>query len=197
MKTLANIYRDPRGPILRLVSLMALTTWALGPAVTGSAQTAAARWTYTGNLNSRRGGHTGTLLPNGKVLVVGGNRTGSVELYDPSTGTWSIAGSLSVPREAFTSTLLRSGRVLVAGGWAASSSGGVWEGTNTAELYDPVTGTWSLTGNLNIAREFHTATLLQDGKVLVAGGAKYADIDGNLDLLRDSEVYDPTTGTWS
>ena len=72
--------------------------------------------------------HTATMLPNGKVLVVGGynssgNTIGSAELYDPGTGTWSATGSLAAVRAFHTATLLASGKVLVAGGadagWAS------------------------------------------------------------------------------
>jgi N-acetylneuraminic acid mutarotase len=109
-------------------------------------------------------------LPNGKVLVVGGNSAtagilASAELYDPSTGTWSFTGSLNVPRVAYAATLLGNGKVLVAGGYANSCC---LESdlTKTAELYDPATGEWSFTGNLNVLRSGNTATLLSNGKVL-------------------------------
>ena len=65
--------------------------------------------------------------------------------------------------------------------------GDIW---SSAELYDPVTGSWSNTGSLNAAREEHTATLLPNGKVLVAGG-----YDGFT--LSSAELYDPATGSWS
>src|SRR6185312_8706597 len=60
----------------------------------------------------------------------------------------------------------------------------------SAELYDPSTGTWSPTGSMNTGREFHTATLLKNGKVLVAGGSNDGD-------LASAELYDPSTGIWS
>src|SRR6185369_13305477 len=78
-------------------------------------------FTLTGPMTSPRYGHTATLLPNGKVLVVGGTdgvqySLRSAELYDPATGTWSTTGAMANPRDAHTSTLLSNGKVLVAGG---------------------------------------------------------------------------------
>ena len=59
-------------------------------------------------------------------------------------------------------------------------------------MYDPASGTWTATGSLNTARYCHTATLLPNGKVLVAGG-----YDGNSGYLTSAELYDPATGTWT
>ena len=89
-------------------------------------------------------------------------------------------------RDRYTTTLLNNGKVLVTGGIAAGLQ--VW---NNAELYNPSTGKWTITGNLNVARCGHTATLLPNGKVLVAGGA------APLDPLRNAEIYDPSTGNWT
>ncbi|MCM3904642.1 MAG: hypothetical protein ND866_23340 [Pyrinomonadaceae bacterium] len=151
-------------------------------------------WTFTGSLNARRNNHTATVLPNGKVLVAGGNSSAdiegilnSAELYDPATGTWSLTGSLNVPRFYSTATLLPNGKILVAGGISNPSSV-----TATAELYDPATGTWSLTGDLNTTRFWHSATLLRNGKVLIAGG--HSGQDGPRHY---AELYDPASGTWS
>jgi hypothetical protein len=106
------------------------------------------------------------LLPNGKVLVAGGDfNLASAELYDPASGTWTATGSLAIGREVYTATLLPNGKVLVAGGVAGGSTF-----LASAELYDPASGTWTATGSLNTGRSGHTATLLSDGKVLVAGG---------------------------
>jgi N-acetylneuraminic acid mutarotase len=82
---------------------------------------------------------------------------------------------------------LPNGKVLVVGGGVV---GGDKE-SNSAELYDPATGTWSFTGTLNIACEGHTATLLPNGKVLVVGGY------GNNGALNSAELYDPATGIWT
>ena len=153
-------------------------------------------WSITGNLNTARLFHTATLLPNGKVLVAGGSGGGafpnSAELYDPATGTWSVTGTLNAARNFHTATLLPNGKVLVAGGF-----GGVNDDRSlqSAELYDPATGMWSSTGKLNTARCFHTATLLPNGKVLVAAGSMSSGSDPDPTI--DAEMYDPTTGTWS
>ena len=156
-------------------------------------------WTPTGSLNAARCGHTATLLASGKVLVVGGGggectsiktkTLDSAELYDPVTGSWSFTGSLKQARSGHTATLLPSGLVLVVGGAVASATS--FETSSTAELYDPDTGDWTSTGNLIAQRAGHTATLLQNGKVLVAGGW------GGDSALDSAELYDPSTGTWS
>jgi Kelch motif protein/galactose oxidase-like protein len=117
---------------------------------------------------------------------------GSVELYDPGTGTWKVTGSMVHPREGHTATLLADGRVLVAGG-ANPITDGAGPVPTSAELYDPGTGTWTATGSLATGRYAHTATRLPDGKVLVAGG----DGCGGHCALDSAELYDPGTGTWT
>jgi len=154
---------------------------------------ASGAWSSTGNLHAGRYHHTATRLGNGQVLVAGGQDStntvlGSAELYDPATGTWSQTGDMSVALTEATATLLDDGQVLVTGGLS-----NVTDDTRSAvaELYDPATGTWSLTGSLHTARNFHTATLLEDGRVLIAGGQSF------FSLLTSTELYDPATGTWS
>lgn len=154
-------------------------------------------WDYTGNLSVARFYHSATLLPNGKVLVAGGNVNDgfgygtSAELYDPSSGNWAATGSLANRRSAHTATLLPNGKVLVTGG---QNAGGA-SYTASAELYDPSTGNWTTAGNLITARGYHTATLLSNGKVLVAGG-----FTNNGGTAASAELYDPaggTNGTWT
>jgi uncharacterized delta-60 repeat protein len=157
---------------------------------------ASGSWNATGSLATGRSGHTATLLPDGKVLVAGGygnnedydDFLSSAELYDPATGTWSTTGSLIFVRANATATLLPSGKVLVAGGEDAYNSGTF---VASAELYDPGSGKWSQTGSLSAARYEHTATLLPDGKVLVAGGY------GASGTPSSAELYDPASETWS
>ena len=80
-------------------------------------------WTATGSLNTARSFHTATLMPNGKVLVAGGDSIGtSAELYDPATGTWTATGSLSTARSYHKATLLLDGKVLVVAGLGISGA---------------------------------------------------------------------------
>jgi uncharacterized delta-60 repeat protein len=169
---------------------------------------ATGRWSPTGNLvgpGEGRASHTATLLPNGKVLVVGGvrllgaaNPTGflrTAQLYDPATGTWTPTGSLRLSgRAGHTATLLANGTVLVVGGFSDTILG------TTAEIYDPATGRWRQTGNLvglGEGRANHTATLLPNGKVLVAGGVRLLGAAFPSGFLSTAQLYDPATGTWT
>ena len=161
-------------------------------------------WSATGPLAQGRGGHTATLLPDGRVLVAGGYAVaadrskpdsvlGSAEIYDPATGTWSATGPLAEGRSDHTATLLADGRVLVAGGYVVCcGSLRPDRAVGSAEVYDPATGTWSATGPLAEGRGRHTATLLSDGRVLVAGGC--AD---SLLALASAELYDPMRRSWT
>lgn len=155
--------------------------------------------TLTGNMTTIRFGHTATLLANGKVLIAGGlNSSGalaSAELYDPATGTFNPTSSMNTARSEHTATLLVNGKVLIAGG-GSNSSGTL----ASAELYDPDTETFSPTGDMKRFLGFatanpyvHTATLLPDGKVLVAGGG----ITSPVGILESAELYDPAVGTFS
>ena len=203
MKRTRSTAQHPFVLILALLGLMSVAMFALESVALAQVNPS---WIPTGNLNIPRSDHTATLLPNGKVLVVGGyggNRPLnspelSAELYDPVTGSWSVTGGLGMPRRGHTATLLPDGKVLVAGG---APSLGSDPSLNSAELYDPNTGQWSPTGNLNTGRSGHTATLLQDGKVLVAGGFSGGGTNGNCPcfffVTNSAEIYDPATGIWS
>ena len=107
---------------------------------------------------------TGTLLPNGEVLVAGGDSTptlqpglSSAELYNPATGEWSSTGSLNHGRNRHTATLLQSGQVLIAAGYGAS------------EQYNPSNGTFTVTASEPFVVDT-VAVLLKDGAVLLPGG---------------------------
>jgi large repetitive protein len=152
-------------------------------------------WTLTGSLHTPRALHEMTLLPNGKVLAVGGTyllggSLGSAELYDPDAGVWTVTGTLSLSRCGHALILLPSGKVLAAGGMRGTLPP-PWAETPTAELYDPDAGTWSMTGSLNVSRAGHSAVLLPGGKVLAVGGvSSYTNISS-------VELYDSASETWT
>jgi WD40 repeat protein len=106
-----------------------------------------------------------------------------------ASGTFVNTGSLATAHDSHTATLLPNGKVLVAGG---VNGPGDQTASASAELYDPASGTWTATGSLVTARYVHSATLLPNGKVLVAGG--FNDSSG---YLASAELYDPASGTWT
>ena len=143
----------------------------------------------TGSMNGPRTNHTATLLNNGTVLFAAGVlASNSAELYNPNTGTFTPTGSMNTGRVSPTGTLLNNGMVLIAGGTSA-----YYYGTPiaSAELYDPASGTFTATGSMNFARWYDTATLLNNGMVLLAGGI------GSSGLLASAELYNPATGTFA
>jgi len=150
-------------------------------------------FTSAGSMVVAREGPTATLLPDGRVLVAGGwaasGSLNSAEIYDPATGLFTLTGSMSVARAGQSATLLLDGRVLISGGISGPCCGAA---TNTVELYDPKTGTFSPTGNLTTARSYHTSTLLSDGRVLITGG-----LNSWPNTLASAELYDPSTGVFT
>jgi len=148
-------------------------------------------FTATGAMSELRLEHTATLLANGKVLLACGTADNVAELFDPSTGTFTptTGGMLTPGRWGCTATLLNDGTVLITGGRDDENvfSGGP---INTAEQFNPATGTFTATGPMTQFRYGHTATLLNNGKVLLAGGT-------NGNSLQDAELFDPTTQTFS
>jgi hypothetical protein len=154
----------------------------------------------SGSMAATRVDATATSLSDGRVLIAGGyNNSGSpgpvasAELYDPKTGTFSPTGSMTTARDNHTATLLSDGRVLMAGGDAGLAGIPGAETLVSAELYDPKTGTFSATGSMAAARYDHTATLLPDGRILIAGGV---DADHRA-YLTSAEMYDPASGKFS
>src|SRR6185436_10808944 len=140
---------------------------------------------------------TAAALMNGQVLFAGGEglgRLASAELYDPATHTFSPTGSMTFRRVWHSLTFLPTGLVLAAGGETDSCSANscTFAGSvASAELYDPSTNTFLPTGSMSAARGTHTATLLADGRVLVAGGASYGGIGIFGGTLSSAELYTP------
>jgi len=151
----------------------------------------------------RTAGVSATLLPDGRVFVLGGGAGvgTTAELYDPVTGTFAITGPgpTTVSRDGFFSaTLLRDGRLLIAGGLIPAEAGppGLPDRTATAEIYDPATGAFSAVGRMAAPRYSHAASILPDGTVLVVGGAHELPPSRLPTAASDAEIFDPATGTF-
>lgn len=143
-------------------------------------------FTAVGNMNIPRWDHRAYRLPDGRVLISGGDRflfsTSLVELFDPVSGSFAMAGNLIQGRKLHTTTLLKSGNVLVVGGIYDFSGSNAPEYTvlATSELYSPDSKTSVEELPLKTPRVAHTATLLDDGRVVVIGGTDSADSNGAL-----------------
>lgn len=155
----------------------------------------ASGFTITGSMSKPRSGHTATLLANGKVLIVGGANgpDTTAELFDPATATFLPTGRMTTPRSGATATLLANGKVLIAGGFGLGVSS--LPRLNTAELFDPITGTFAATGSMAVPRVLHTSTLLNDGRVLIAGGTDSSG--GGGAAVPSAELYDPSIGAFT
>jgi hypothetical protein len=159
-------------------------------------------FTSTGSMTTARSGHTATLLVNGKVLIAGGvssqlfaygalmpstDPLATAELYDPASGSFSPAGTMTKSRVGHTATRLLNGTVLITGGYAdyvySRLAGVGYESLNSAEIYDPVSGSFTSTDPMNVTRFWHSATPLSDGSVLIAGGI------GADSSLASAEIY--------
>ncbi|NOS81443.1 MAG: hypothetical protein HOP32_07680 [Nitrospira sp.] len=144
-------------------------------------------------MTSSRSDHpAATLLPNGKILITGGEGPSNVtlntaELYDPTTQTFAaITATMTSVRQGHRATLLLNGQVLITGGGNFSSGPAL----DTAELFDPTTQTFTAaTATMASPRALHEATLLPNGTVLLTGGG-----NGSINsfvVLNTAEVYRP------
>jgi WD40 repeat protein len=201
----------------------------------------ASGFTAAGRMTQERIFAAGTLLADGDVLIAGGDPTqnqstpvpATAEVWSPQNGgTFTATMPMKVPRQVFTLTSLPNGKALAVGGSPDFQSGA---GSRTAELYDPASGSWTLTGSMpsgrlghtatllpdcrvlivgdaptavtynyvtgkfspagsegSFQRSYHTATLLANGKVLIAGGEKFGGV-----ALSSASVWDPSTGKFT
>lgn len=151
----------------------------------------------------RRWSHTATTLADGRVLVTGG-RTGSTaangivlntaEVYDPVVNEWTeTAGPMSVGRRSHTATLLPDGKVLIAGGGSGVATASS-QPIQSAELFDPATGLFTVIGNMVERRSAHSAILLDDGTVLISAGSNGT---GTLFPTNTAEIYDPADNSFT
>jgi len=165
---------------------------------------ATGKFTATGSMKATRARHSATLIASGplagNVLIAGGasdesgGDVATAELYDPTTGQFTSTGTMSTPREDHSATWLSpsvvtgslAGSVLVAGGSDATAS------TDSAEVFNPQTATFSPVGAMTTPRTFQSAVLLDNGKVLIAGGQS-----SDTDFLLSAELFDPTHATFA
>jgi PKD repeat protein/N-acetylneuraminic acid mutarotase len=165
-------------------------------------------WTATSSMGWMRENHTATLLPNGKVAILGGlieystgggtldtHINGSVtnpvaEVYDPATATWTTIQSTAPFAGEQATTLLPSGQLLISGG--NPKLGNVNEVSKALLAFDLQIGTWTQAANVGQARSYNASTLLPDGTVLTSGGLGTGGIS-----INKSETYNPATNTWT
>jgi len=169
------------------------------------------RWSSVESMSINRYGFPLITLSDGRLLAIGGASSAgdfvfnrSAEIFDPATGHWTRAHDMSQGRGFAPATRLADGRVLIAGGSTHEGSllGNVQ--TDSAEIYDPANGRWTLTGAMITRRTAALAVTLDDGRVLVAGGNQY-DLKGsgiNLSVvdreaLSTSEIWDASTNVWT
>jgi hypothetical protein len=149
--------------------------------------------------------HTATLLPNGKLLVTGGYDVTapgtqfdpvfkSSEIYDPATAKFTAGQDMWFPRRQHVATLLKDGRVLITGGIQLRGNG--FGASGNTEIYDPASDQFVLGQRLiESGRWLHTATLLRDGRVLIAGGrSNNCSASCEIFSLNTAEIFDPSTG---
>jgi hypothetical protein len=166
---------------------------------------ATAQFTIGPSMNFPHRFHVATLLKDGRVLVTGGiqligsgfGATPNTDIYEPSTGRFQLGERMNNGRWLHTATLLNDGRVLIVGGRENNCNNNCRiYALSTAEIFDPATGLYTLTGSLHLSRYSHSASLLPDGRVLILGGQTFEDI-GNTDVIATGEIYDPGTGQFT
>jgi hypothetical protein len=140
--------------------------------------------------------HAAVTLHDGRVLICGGTSNANVggvldsaEIFDPIAGTFTPTGSMTVARQGHTATVLPHGEVLIAGG---TRNIGFRAQLASAEIYDPNSGTFRAVGSMSTPREGHTATLLRDGRVLIAGGSP-----NGIQTTATAEIYNPRTQSFT
>jgi hypothetical protein len=181
------------GILFASIGFFAANAWAQTVGSSGS-------FRAVGLMTSARYFHTATALGNGKVLIAGGvgpvtggfGTTNNAELFDPATGTFTSTSGMTSPRDSHTATLLPNGKVLIAGGVLRTVNGNITF-LNTAELFDPATGSFTSIAPMNARRQLHTATVLPNGKALILGG----DFGDQNATNNTAELFDPTTGTFT
>lgn len=158
-------------------------------------------WTRVAPMSLGREDHTATLLADGSVLVFGpvegpGDRGLLGERYDPAADRWTLTEPAAHRRSMHTATLLPGGEVLVVGGDPITPPDPA--APRSAERYSPATNRWTEAAPPSLPRSGHTATLLPNGEVLVAGGVSLSESGVSIadPRLLVAELYNPANNTW-
>jgi len=146
----------------------------------------------TGPMVARRTWHSATLLPDGRVVIIGGGTntlssgyTNLVEVFDPITETFSALGTNAITRRNHSATLLPDGRILVAGGWLPTANGSLLA-TSSVEIFDPTTGTSEYIGEMASRRAEHRVAALPNGQLIINGGRQETGVP-----YKTAEIFDP------
>ncbi|MFO0590796.1 MAG: hypothetical protein U0441_24850 [Polyangiaceae bacterium] len=168
---------------------LAACLFVLAAALSATPTFAAPQWIELPDLAYARGGHSATLLRDGRVLVAGSSffsqlGGGTAEIFDPKTRTWSAPIPMTKAHGNHAAALLPDGRVLLVSGYLDLSN----DISRFVDIFDPATNTFSEGPKSLRSHSYAPATVLADGRVLIAGG---------YNALNKSEVFDPATMTWT
>ncbi len=184
-----------RSQLRARLAVVALLAALVAPALAPAESMALGSWSGAPGLRGGREFHSANLISGTRLLVAGGLRAGgptaTSQIFDSQTRRFSAAASLSTARVAHAGVTLYGGKVLVAGGGNLSVTSPA-EYLSSAELYDPASNSWRAAGEMTTPRANHTATLLADGRILVAGGLNSVGRG-----IAGAEIYSPATNSWS
>ena len=181
--------RHQVGLTVAFIILMSAASLATGPIRESSAQADAPSWSYTGSPHTNG--------PASRVSSFNQPVFGQTTATTAAKAGWRFTSSMSTKRFRHSATRLEDGKVLIAGGEGGECFANPCPGVSgSSELYDPIRDTWSVTGELRQRRAGHSATLLKDGRVLIAGGTDSGIYIGGFSELNSAELYDPATGEW-
>jgi len=170
-----------------------------------------ASWTNVASMSIPRTAALVTKLSNGNILVSSGFNNGSAlataEIYNPTTNSWTSTGAMvSDATHAREALLLQDGRVFIIGleGWTNALPPASYDPPETPtrmpQIYNPANNAWSTAAPRNVQQRWGTAVVMTDGRVLSTGGERFFHYGWGYPAFTcaiNSEIYDPTTNTWS
>lgn len=156
------------------------------------------RFTSSSSMKVPRYNHTATKMNDFSVLIAGGRTndttvTNKCEIYDIASSSFSNTVDMSSPRIYHTATALFNGNVLIVGGSSDASGSSILK---TCQIFNSKTNSFITCPDMSFARAGHTATLLDNGKVLIFGGMT-SNASGTKTYRNDAEIYDPATNSFS